>query len=396
MSKPFIRIESISTPDVACTEKRRKNIIVAMDATRETALFDPTRAAEAGRLIPNGELVVFPTETVYGLGANALDADACRRVFAAKGRPADNPLIVHFADFELIEAAFPRLDGRARLLLEAFSPGPLSVIVPKADAASSCGISDVATAGLDTVAIRIPRHPAATAFLRAAGVPVAAPSANLSGRPSPTTFEMACEDMAGRVAGILDGGDCEYGLESTVIDIRPGTIRILRHGVITDEMVRNVLQEGEGMTEPAGSVHAATVVAPRSPGMKYAHYKPRARVVAVDATRLHGVMTATALRRLFQETNTESGMIGVIRVAQFPGQPAPRVGWSGRHVKTEENILSVDVQNSEEYARDLYRLLVWFDAQGVQTIIAELPDASGTGVAVRDRLTRASGGHVVG
>ncbi|HUX13123.1 MAG TPA: L-threonylcarbamoyladenylate synthase [Spirochaetia bacterium] len=366
-----------------------------MNASRETKTFDSDHAAEAGRLIPDGELVVFPTETVYGLGANALDPDACRRLFAAKGRPADNPLIVHFSDLGSLEAAFPRLDTRARALLAAFSPGPLSVIVPKAEAASWCRISDVATAGLDTVAIRIPRHPVAAGFLRAAGVPVAAPSANLSGRPSPTTFEMARADMEGRVAAIIDGGDCEYGLESTVIEVRPGAVRILRHGVVTDAMVRSVLRNGDATVEPTGTMLAGKSGTPRSPGMKYAHYKPSARVVAVDTARLRSAQTAVMLRRLAQEAGTESGLLGVIRIAQRPGIAARREEWSGGRAVVEDNILTVVVESSEEYARDLYRLFVWFDAQGAGAIIAELPEPSGTGIAVRDRLTKASGGQVM-
>lgn len=374
-----------------------------MKEQEQTLLLPPERAEEAGELVRRGKLAVFPTETVYGLGADALNGEACGRVFRAKGRPADNPLIVHLPDLGSLDALFPTLDRRARALFDAFAPGPLSVIVSKSAAGSP--ICEAATAGLDTVAIRIPRHPVATAFLRAAGVPVAAPSANLSGRPSPTTFDMAVADMMGRVAAILDGGDCEVGLESTVIDLRGGGFTILRHGVITDEMVLRVLGRGERAVEVGEQEQGTGTQSPRSPGMKYSHYKPRAEVAAVESAVLRGFAGAEALLREFSVGGDEPRLVGLIRLGSG-ADAVSRISrgavdgarhlFSGRNVRAEGRLLTVTVRDVRQYARDLYRLLVWFDAQGVDSIAAELPPATGTGRAVRDRLLKASGGRIIG
>ncbi len=334
--------------------------------------------------------MVFPTETVYGLGANAFDEAACRAVFEAKGRPQDNPLIVHLPDIAALDRLFPRLDRRARLLFDAFSPGPLSIVVPRSAAREP--IARSATAGLDTVAIRIPRHPVAARLLRAAGVPVAAPSANRSGRPSPTTFEMARADMEGRVAAIIDGGNCEIGLESTVIDLRGEQPIVLRHGVITPEMVAELL----GEAAPAQTAASGTEgdVAPRAPGMKYTHYKPKAEVIAADRSWAARIASGGELPEDLAPAGGRRGLVGTIRIEGDASEGDPEE-WSGRYVEAVNGRLSVSVRDLPQYGRDLYRLLVWFDAQGVDLIVAELPPEEGTGYALRDRLLKASGGIVL-
>jgi len=356
-----------------------------MNRDRTTTHLAASNAVSAGRILRDGGLVVFPTETVYGLGANALDGRACAAIFRAKGRPGDNPLIVHFPDLDSLVTAFPNLPPTARQLFDLFSPGPLSVIVPKACAASGCHIADEATAGLATVALRIPRHPVAREFLRSAGVPVAAPSANRSGRPSPTSFQMACAEMDGLVDAVVDGGPCEIGLESTVVDISRGTVRILRHGAVTNEMIEQTL--GPNWSPQGGpGVPDHEQERPLAPGMKYAHYKPRARVVVADnsvfaAPEFHPAAVAGRYGH-------RAGSVGVIRCGNST-EISPDL------VNEADGVVTVFVANVAAYARGLYRLLVWFDANGIEFVIAELPEAIGVGTAVRDRLLRASGGEQV-
>ncbi len=228
----------------------------------------PETLERAGELIREGHLVAFPTETVYGLGANALDADAVRRIFEAKGRPGDNPLIVHISALSQLPALIAGAPSpAARALMDAYWPGPMTLIFPKSDA-----VPEAVTAGLGTVAVRFPAHPAARALIDAAGVPIAAPSANRSGRPSPTSARHVLEDMDGRVPLILDGGDCEVGLESTVIDLSGETPRVLRPGGVTPEMI--VAACGSAGVDPAVMRPLGENEVARSPGMKYRHYAP--------------------------------------------------------------------------------------------------------------------------
>lgn len=225
----------------------------------------------AGAVLRSGGLVAFPTETVYGLGANGLDGDAVMRIFEAKGRPSDNPLILHVAKKSDVKQLWTRIPDMARALMDVFWPGPLTLIYNRSDA-----VPDAVSAGMPTVAVRMPEHKTALALIRAAGVPIAAPSANLSGRPSPTTAQHVLEDLDGRVDVVIDGGPCRIGLESTVLSLI-GRPTILRPGGITREMLETVI----GPVEVAGSVltplkEGETVL---SPGMKYRHYAPEAKVV---------------------------------------------------------------------------------------------------------------------
>lgn len=298
--------------------------------------------------------MAFPTETVYGLGACALDPDAVARVFAAKGRPADNPLIVHVADVAGLERLVARVPPLALDLAARFWPGPLTLVC---EAAPS--LPRQTTGGLATVAVRVPAHPVALALLRAADVPVAAPSANRSGRPSPTTAAMAHKDLP-EVEVVLDGGPCAVGLESTVVDCTSTPVHILRPGAVTAEMLQSagIPVAGEGSASDY-----------RSPGTRHAHYRPRARVFWVESTE----NILPALKAAPPQS------VGLLTCGN---PPAP---W-----RDHPAVARVDAApNLQAYARSLYRAFADMDAAGCERIIAVLPPAEGLGVALRDRLQRA-------
>ena len=237
--------------------------------------IDETIMEEAGRLIAEGELVAFPTETVYGLGGDALHPEAARKIYAAKGRPSDNPLIVHIADFSDMERVAREVPEAARKLAGAFWPGPLTMIVWKSDA-----VPMATTGGMDTVAVRMPNHPVALDLIRKSGCLIAAPSANTSGRPSPTEASHVAEDLSGRIAMILDGGPVGIGIESTIIDLTETKPMVLRPGYITPQMLSEVL--GEEVIIDPGIIAADDTRKPKAPGMKYKHYAPKADMVIVD------------------------------------------------------------------------------------------------------------------
>ena len=243
--------------------------------------------SKAARLIQSGEVVVFPTETVYGLGADAFNESAVKKIFEAKGRPADNPLIVHIDAPDKLYALSCRVPQKALQLASAFWPGPLTLVLKK----DAC-VSDLVTAGLDSVAIRMPKEKSALELIAQSRTCIAAPSANLSGRPSPTTAAHALSDMKGRVRLILDGGPCSVGVESTVLDVSKETATLLRPGGITLEMLRDCI----GSVEVSPGVLTPFEGKALSPGMKYRHYAPKARVVLVD-----GENTARAICRLYDE-----------------------------------------------------------------------------------------------
>ena len=246
----------------------------------ETKLFSTAKSdiAEAGRILADGGLVAFPTETVYGLGANALNEQAVKNIYIAKGRPSDNPLIVHIAKKEDIVPLVQEVTPKAKALMDAFFPGPLTIILNKSNK-----INKTVSGGLDTVAIRMPENKVANALIAAAGVPIAAPSANTSGLPSPTRAKYVIDDMMGKIDGIMDGGDCKFGVESTVITLAGETPVLLRPGAITKEMIESVI--GEITVAPAVLEGMKNDEVAASPGMKYKHYAPKARVVIVNGTK---------------------------------------------------------------------------------------------------------------
>lgn len=296
----------------------------------------------------NGDVVAFPTETVYGLGADAFNPDAVKKIFAAKGRPADNPLIVHIAAFDQLDQLAATISGQARLLIEHFFPGPLTIIVKKQP-----GVPDLVTGGLDTVGIRMPRHAIAHAFLQPCGVPVAAPSANLSGRPSPTTWKDVAEDLDGRIACILRGDRSEAGLESTVVDCTASDPVVLRTGVVTLEHLRTVLP-----TVYLAPPHEPRVA--RSPGTRYRHYAPHAHVRLVAAP---------------SDARPDPG-------AAYIGLDRPDLPHAFGLVFTCKDVA--------EYAYEVFAFFRRCDAIGLKTIYCQTLPPVGLGHALMDRLHRAA------
>lgn len=327
------------------TSSSRRRLPAGAAAPRTVVLRAPTRAAD---LVRAGQLVAFPTETVYGLGALAQDAAAIGRLFRAKGRPSDNPLIVHIADREQLPTVVRRVPAAAAALMAAFWPGPLTLVLPRARA-----IPDAVTAGLDSVGVRLPNHPVALAFLRAVAAPVAAPSANRSGRPSPTRWQDVLADLDGRIAGVLRGAPSQVGLESTVVDCRGRTPVVLRPGAITLEQLRTVVAGVRPYAPRAGG-------AARSPGLRHRHYAPNAQVVLVDD-----------LRRVSADA-TAGGI----------GRRAPVAPEQFGRIRTCRSVAA--------YARAVFAFFRACDAAGLRTVYCErVPDA-GLGAALMDRLRRAA------
>lgn len=331
--------------------------------------IDASKLEKAGEIIRNGGLVAFPTETVYGLGANAYDDTAVKKIYGAKGRPSDNPLIVHFAEVSDIEAVAAEMPPRAHELLEKFSPGPLTVILKRNDR-----IGNTVTAGLDTVAVRIPVNELAREFIRRAGVPIAAPSANLSGKPSPTAPEHVINDMSGRIEAIIAGGECDVGVESTIVDMSCEPPTLLRPGGITLSELRTVLPDIVPDRHILQSVEENE--RPKCPGMKYKHYAPDAQVVVIEGK-------IENIRRKIKELIAENSgkKIGVLTVGEY--------SYSGAEV-----ILSAGGGN-KEYAHKLFFSLRRFDELGAELVFAEFCDDEEYGLAVRNRLYKAAGGTVI-
>ena len=338
----------------------------------ETKIFHPEQdknaVAEAAAILRRGGLLGIPTETVYGLGADALNEDAVRRIYEAKGRPQDNPLIIHVPSADWLERYCQNVPPAAYRLAERFWPGPLTMILPRRDI-----VPLRTTGGLETVGVRCPDHPVTLAIIEAAGVPVAAPSGNTSGRPSPTTAQHMMEDMMGRIDGIVDGGPCAVGVESTIIDLTVQPPRLLRPGglplqaleqglgeVAVDDAVRRKMGEGER---------------PRAPGMKYRHYAPKAAVTVVTGPARR---SATYIREHLPQG---AGVICFDEYAPlFTGHIVHRLG-------------SVDDKLAQ--AQHVFDALRTFDDTDVTEIYAQCPDESGLGLAVSNRLKKAAGFHVV-
>lgn len=333
----------------------------------------PSALALAGELIRSGALVAFPTETVYGLGADALNAEAVKRIFEAKGRPGDNPLIVHIS---AIDQLAPLISGApspaARRLMDACWPGPMTLIFPKSEI-----IPPAVTAGLDTVAVRYPVHPAAQALIDAAQRPVAAPSANRSGRPSPTAADHVMEDMAGRIPLVLDGGPCNVGLESTVIDVTGETPRILRPGGVTPERVARIC--GGVVVDDAVLRPLREGERPRSPGMKYRHYAPSG---ALTIVRGAPDAVAAAIRRMYDAALAEGKRPLILTLTGHLAAYADR------------RCLPLG-DGADEMARAMFAALRRADALDADVLFSEAVPAKGVGLAVMNRLERAAGFNIV-
>ncbi|MHB1653183.1 MAG: L-threonylcarbamoyladenylate synthase [Desulfitobacteriaceae bacterium] len=328
--------------------------------------------AEAAILLQKGELVAFPTETVYGLGANALDGQACAKIFTVKGRPQDNPLIVHIAEKAEAERLVAHWMDTAELCSEHFWPGPLTLVLPKKPL-----VPMEVTAGLDTVAIRMPSHPVALGLIKRAGLPIAAPSANLSGKPSPTSGEHVWQDLQGAIPLILDAGICQVGVESTVLDLSGPIPTILRPGGISKEELEKVL--GEVQVD-----HPSEIQAPKAPGMKYRHYAPQGDMLLIKGSRekVWERMTeeiAKAHRRL-----KKVGILCTLESASYLHAQLPDLLF----------VLGSDAR-PEEVASNLFEGLRLCDRQGVDIILAEGIGESGIGLAVMNRLKKAAGQRII-
>ncbi len=323
--------------------------------------------ATAGALLKHGDLVAIPTETVYGLAANALDAEAVSAIFKAKGRPGDNPLIVHIADMADWAPLVTHIPENAQALANAFWPGPLTIILP----AAPC-IPNEVTAGLTTVAVRFPAHPVAQAVIKAAACPLAAPSANRSGSPSPTTAQRVMEDMDGRVAAVLDGGICDVGVESTVIDMSGDTPRLLRPGGVTPEQLKEVL--GEIIIDPAVTAALEKGATAASPGMKYKHYAPKTRVVLVKATAQNFAA--------FVNSKTDENPIALAFDGEETALTVPFLTYGARGDHAAQ-------------AKRVFDALRRADELGASVMYAACPTPEGVGLAVYNRLLRAAAFEVI-
>lgn len=330
---------------------------------------------EAAQLLRDGELVAFPTETVYGLGGDALDPDASRRIYAAKGRPSDNPLIVHIADTDALPVLAREIPESAWVLAERFWPGPMTMILRKRPI-----VPDATTGGLDTVAIRMPSDPIAAMLIRTSGVYIAAPSANASGRPSPTCAEHVYEDLQGRIPMILDGGDVPIGLESTIVDLTGEIPLILRPGFITIEQLREVLPTIEYDPAVVKRVKDETIVA-RAPGMRYRHYAPKG-----ELTIFEGDLDRVVAR---VQKEAETKLAEGYRVAVLASEETKDC-YSGLTVRSVG-----DREEEAGIAAHLFGTLREFDRMGAEYIFGESFPEAGVGQAVMNRLMKAAGYRIV-
>lgn len=334
--------------------------------------IDPKIMKEAGELLKSGELVAFPTETVYGLGANALDTLAAAKIYAAKGRPSDNPLIVHIADMESLPLITKEIPKTAVKLAEKFWPGPLTMVLKKSDA-----VPYGTTGGLDTVAVRMPSHPIALEMIRWGGGYVAAPSANTSGRPSPTLASHVADDMDGIIPLILDGGPVGIGIESTIVDLTEEIPTILRPGFITQEMLEEVVgtvQMDRGLSENSKTP-------PKAPGMKYRHYAPRAELIIVEGNSEAVIEKINGLA----EENKEKGIItGIIGTEETVNRYRTGI------------VKSIGTRNDElTISSHLYRILREFDESDAEVIYSESFEEGAMGNAIMNRLLKAAGHKMI-
>ena len=338
----------------------------------DPARIDPEAMRRAGHILKCGGLVAFPTETVYGLGGDALNPEAASKIYAAKGRPSDNPLIVHIADLDALFPIARDVPEAALRLADAYWPGPLTMIFQKTDL-----VPPRTSGGLHTVAVRMPSHPVARELIRAAGGYIAAPSANASGRPSPTTAEHVIRDMDGRIELILDGGSAAIGLESTIVDFTEGAPVILRPGYINRAMLEEIL--GEVRIDPGIlDENAMKGVRPRAPGMRYRHYAPRAPLFIVEGEERAVV---AKINELAAAAGKKTGVIAAEETAgQYRADSVRRIGSRA----SEESI-----------AEHLFSVLREFDDDGTEVIYSESFDTPRMGMAIMNRLLKAAGHQVI-
>ena len=321
---------------------------------------------QAAETLKNGGLVAFPTETVYGLGADGLNPTAVKSIFEAKGRPSDNPLILHISDTNQLDKIVKNVNETAKTLMEKFWPGPLTLVMEKTQA-----VPKETSGGLDTVAVRFPEHSLARKLIEKAGVPVAAPSANTSGRPSPTKAEHVREDMDGKIPWILDGGSCDIGVESTVVDVTGDAPVILRPGKITFEQISALFPEtsyDKHLTAQNGEIFA-----PKSPGMKYKHYAPKGELVILSGT-------LSQIQRYIDENCEKNSAVLTFDQYKISHEAVYSLG---------------NIENLEEGCKAFFDHLRTFDGLGIENIFAVMPLRTGIGFALYNRMFKAAGGKVI-
>lgn len=327
----------------------------------------------AGEIIKKGGLVAFPTETVYGLGGDALNADSSRKIYEAKGRPSDNPLIVHICCMEDLYKIVEKVPDEAKKLADAFWPGPLTMIFQK-----NQRVPKTTTGGLSTVAVRMPKNKTALAFIKASGGFIAAPSANTSGKPSPTLACYVAEDLEGKIELIIDGGQVGIGLESTIVDLTEETPMILRPGAVTKEMLEDVL----GRVEVDHTIlKMDSKVAPKAPGMKYRHYAPKGDLTIVEG---NGEKVVSYINEQVRKAQKDGKRAGVICTDETLGRYCAETVKSAGNREEEETI-----------AKELYRILRECDDENIEVIYSESFDQKGIGQAIMNRLLKAAGHKVV-
>ncbi len=334
---------------------------------------DMDKIEYAASILRRGGLVAFPTETVYGLGADALNERAVENTFKAKGRPADNPLIVHIWDISEVDRLVSFISEDATKLMRAFWPGPLTLVMKK-----SSIVPDIITGGLDTVAIRIPCHPIARQLIKASGVPISAPSANISGKPSPTLARHVIADLLGKVDVIIDGGACKIGVESTVIDMTVEPPVLLRPGDITHIQLEKILGHVKIDAGVVGKIE--NDIKPRSPGMKYTHYSPKAEVMVVEGEKGKVV---EFINSKANESKCRGLLVGILALDNTKGE------------YEADKVLSVgDADKPETIAATLFAALREMDEAGVDIIFTQSIDEGGVGMAIRNRLFKAAGYNI--
>lgn len=335
---------------------------------------DKEKMKEAGALIAAGELVAFPTETVYGLGGDALRPEASNKIYTAKGRPSDNPLIVHIADFKDLERIAKVVPEKAKKLSDAFWPGPLTMVVWKND-----NVPETTTGGMDTVAVRMPDHPVALELIRQSGCLIAAPSANTSGRPSPTEAGHVVEDLSGKIAMVVDGGPVGIGIESTIIDLTEEIPMVLRPGYITPEMLSEVL--GEEVIIDPGIIAADDTRKPKAPGMKYKHYAPKANMIIVDG---EAAKVVDKINALVVEAKAQNRKVAVIATEET------------KDMYKADVVLCIGKREDEDsIAQHLYKILRDCDELDIDAIYSESYATPRIGQAIMNRLLKAAGHQVI-
>lgn len=334
---------------------------------------DQEKINGAGEILKQGGLVAFPTETVYGLGGDGLNASSSEKIYAAKGRPSDNPLIIHIADMESLAGIVKEVPKKAVQLAGEYWPGPLTMIFQKNDR-----VPYETTGGLESVAVRMPSHPVAKALIQAGGGYIAAPSANTSGRPSPTRAEHVEEDLSGRIDMILDGGEVEIGLESTIVDFTSETPVILRPGYISEEMIRQVIGD---VSMDKGLLITDASVKPKAPGMKYRHYAPKAGLTIVQGNEK---LVTEYINSQCKSLEAKGQRAGVICTDE------------DQELYDATVVKSIGTREDEEgIARHLFGILRAFDEEDVTCIFSEAFDTPQMGQAIMNRLLKAAGHHII-